>query len=86
MGAPIPPNEPSSVGDPAASSRSSLDGGDGKLPNDTQEALQLSEEQIGVADELVLVVHGIGQNLAATYDSFSFTYAVNAFRSGMAFP
>ncbi|BGP25715.1 DDHD domain containing protein [Rhodotorula toruloides] len=54
---------------------------DGKLPNETQEAVQLREEEIGTADELVLVIHGIGQSLAASYDSFNFLYAVNAFRS-----
>ncbi|GAA5839354.1 hypothetical protein JCM9279_005915 [Rhodotorula babjevae] len=66
------------------SARTSIDGeslAGAKAPNETQEALQLSEEQIGVPDELVLVIHGIGQHLAKEYDSFSFVHAVNAFRS-----
>jgi len=66
------------------SARTSIDGESttgAKAPNETQEALQLSEEQIGVPDELVLVIHGIGQHLAKEYDSFSFVHAVNAFRS-----
>ena len=53
----------------------------GALPNETQEAVQLRREEIGTPDELVLVIHGIGQGLAGTYDSFSFVYACNAFRS-----
>lgn len=32
-------------------------------------------------DELVLVVHGIGQQLAIQYESFNFSLAVNKFRS-----
>ncbi|BGP49361.1 hypothetical protein JCM10450v2_005249 [Rhodotorula kratochvilovae] len=80
IGAPAPSDGAEASAQPPAAGRTSLDG-EGKVPNDTQEALQLREEEIGVADELVLVIHGIGQNLAQTYDSFSFLYAVNAFRS-----
>ncbi|GAA5926724.1 putative carboxylic ester hydrolase [Sporobolomyces koalae] len=36
---------------------------------------------IGEVEELVLVIHGIGQQLAVQYESFNFTLAVNQFRS-----
>ena len=36
---------------------------------------------IGEVDELVLVIHGVGQLLARQYESFNFTLAVNQFRS-----
>ncbi|GAA6052976.1 hypothetical protein JCM3770_001158 [Rhodotorula araucariae] len=80
IGAPAPSDGAEATEPAPAPARTSLDG-EGKVPNDTEEALQIREEEIGVADELVLVIHGIGQNLAQTYDSFSFLYAVNAFRS-----
>lgn len=92
MGAPAPTDGAEASTSAPASARTSIDGesasgagagaGAGaKVPNETSEALRLSEEQIGVPDELVLVIHGIGQHLAKEYDSFSFVHAVNAFRS-----
>ncbi|BGP01102.1 hypothetical protein JCM10021v2_004798 [Rhodotorula toruloides] len=74
VGGPAPSADGAATAPPAAEV-------EGKLPNETQEAVQLREEEIGTADELVLVIHGIGQSLAASYDSFNFLYAVNAFRS-----
>lgn len=49
-------------------------------PNSTEEAMEGprkkedggSGESVGEVDELVLVIHGIGQQLAATYESFNF--------------
>ncbi|GAA5973441.1 hypothetical protein JCM21900_006344, partial [Sporobolomyces salmonicolor] len=60
--------------------------------NETQQALEGPRQEdvakgegqraaIGEVDELVLVIHGIGQQLARTYESFNFTLAVNQFRS-----
>ncbi|GAA5917665.1 hypothetical protein JCM5296_007440 [Sporobolomyces johnsonii] len=60
--------------------------------NETQQALEGPRKEdaakgegqraaIGEVDELVLVIHGIGQQLARTYESFNFTLAVNQFRS-----
>ncbi|GAA6060583.1 hypothetical protein JCM10212_006818 [Sporobolomyces blumeae] len=62
--------------------------------NETQEALEGPRKEdadpsteegartsIGEVDELVLVVHGVGQQLAQRYESFNFTLAVNQFRS-----
>ncbi|KAL8292387.1 hypothetical protein RQP46_000999 [Phenoliferia psychrophenolica] len=40
-----------------------------------------NEEGVGEVDELVLVVHGIGQKLAGTYESFNFVHAVNSLRT-----
>ncbi|KAK4050662.1 hypothetical protein OIV83_003388 [Microbotryomycetes sp. JL201] len=37
--------------------------------------------EVGEADELVLVVHGIGQKLAGHYESFNFVHAVNQLRN-----
>ncbi|GAA5992871.1 hypothetical protein JCM10908_001383 [Rhodotorula pacifica] len=78
VGAPAP-TDPATVtaepNDPATATAG------GSVPNETQEAVQLRREEIGTPDELVLVIHGIGQGLAGTYDSFSFVWACNAFRS-----
>ncbi|KAM0791761.1 hypothetical protein ACM66B_004026 [Microbotryomycetes sp. NB124-2] len=37
--------------------------------------------EVGEADELVLVIHGIGQKLAGHYESFNFVHAVNQLRN-----
>ncbi|GAA5948867.1 hypothetical protein JCM3765_003936 [Sporobolomyces pararoseus] len=78
--------------DGEAEGRTSIDSNSGI--NDTAQALEgprkedapaTREEEkrtsIGEVDELVLVIHGIGQQLAVQYSSFNFTLAVNAFRS-----
>ncbi|GAA5960704.1 hypothetical protein JCM8115_001804 [Rhodotorula mucilaginosa] len=77
VGAPVPSEQPG----PAPEGKGAMPPTTGALPNETQEAVQLRREEIGTPDELVLVIHGIGQGLAGTYDSFSFVYACNAFRS-----
>lgn len=73
------PADPTAPAAPTASDAHPA--GQAPLPNETQEAVQLRQDEIGTPDELVLVIHGIGQGLAGTYDSFSFVYACNAFRS-----
>ncbi|KAM0752102.1 hypothetical protein T439DRAFT_354980 [Meredithblackwellia eburnea MCA 4105] len=40
-----------------------------------------SQDFVGEVDELVLVVHGIGQQLSTTYESFNFVHAVNSLRT-----
>ncbi|KAH8916589.1 hypothetical protein BT69DRAFT_1355545 [Atractiella rhizophila] len=55
-----------------------------KERNTTEEAMRGSargEESKGEVDELVLVVHGIGQRIARYYESFSFVHAVNQLRT-----
>ncbi|GAA5868001.1 hypothetical protein JCM3774_001562 [Rhodotorula dairenensis] len=82
VGAPVPPTEQSTnAATPPEGKGGALPPTTGPLPNETQEAVQLRRDEIGTPDELVLVIHGIGQGLAGTYDSFSFVYACNAFRS-----
>ncbi|GAA6028832.1 hypothetical protein JCM8097_007416 [Rhodosporidiobolus ruineniae] len=87
VGAPAPTDDSHPEVDDASLARRSLEGaGPGSLPNDTQTALAREPRgednaNIGAVDELVLVVHGIGQGLATSYESFAFTYAANAFRS-----
>lgn len=50
--------------------------------NQTQEALeQPRADKIGAVDELLLIVHGIGQGLAASYDSFGLFLAPSRRRS-----
>ncbi|GAA5896057.1 putative carboxylic ester hydrolase [Sporobolomyces salmoneus] len=74
--------------------RTSIDSTTRPEVNETAEALDgprkedaptTKEEEkrtsIGEVDELCLVVHGIGQQLAVQYESFSFSLAVNKFRS-----
>ncbi|GAA6015612.1 hypothetical protein JCM11491_007174 [Sporobolomyces phaffii] len=78
--------------DGEAEGRTSIDSAPGV--NDTAQALEGPRKEdaaatkeaekrtsIGEVDELVLVIHGIGQQLAVQYESFNFTLAVNQFRS-----
>ena len=55
--------------------------GQGGSENDTKEALQDNEHSREEVSHLVLIVHGIGQKLAATHDDFDFVHAVNLFRN-----
>ncbi|GAA6010035.1 hypothetical protein JCM10207_007528 [Rhodosporidiobolus poonsookiae] len=75
---PAQPSDDAAAGAEGAASTSAL-------PNDTQDALEREprgeDSKVGAVDELVLIVHGIGQQLATSYDSFAFTHAANAFRS-----
>ncbi|GAA5827388.1 hypothetical protein JCM11251_003790 [Rhodosporidiobolus azoricus] len=85
VGAPAPPEGGAGEASEGLSARASLDG-IGNLPNETQAALEREPRdedgsKIGAVSELVLIVHGIGQGLATTYDSFAFQYAANDFRS-----
>lgn len=47
----------------------------------TQEALEDNEDAQEEVEELVLVIHGIGQKLSETYNAFDFTHAMNLFRN-----
>ncbi|BGP17562.1 hypothetical protein JCM10213v2_005595 [Rhodosporidiobolus nylandii] len=84
VGAPAPAEPEVAVA--SVSSAAAGLGDPAKLPNDTQTALERDPRaedgsKIGVVDELVLIVHGVGQQLASSYDSFAFVHAANAFRS-----
>ncbi|GAA5980777.1 hypothetical protein JCM11641_002647 [Rhodosporidiobolus odoratus] len=86
VGPPSSPGESAGVADDAASLRSMFSAGDAKVQNLTQQALERepraeADGKIGAVDELVLIVHGVGQQLASSYDSFAFVHAANAFRS-----
>lgn len=60
---------------------------DHEVRNETSEAMDTgrnnaeTQDDIGDVDELVLIVHGIGQQLASTHEGFSFVHAVNRFRA-----
>ncbi|GAA5875342.1 hypothetical protein JCM8547_003209 [Rhodosporidiobolus lusitaniae] len=75
------------VGAPAPSDGTASDIEDGTAPvNDTQAALEgeprgEGSTKVGDVEELVLIVHGIGQKLSSSFESFGFVYAANAFRS-----
>ncbi|KAK4702406.1 hypothetical protein P7C70_g3817, partial [Phenoliferia sp. Uapishka_3] len=50
-------------------------------PRNTMEGVEVEEGGVGEVNELVLVVHGIGQKLAGTYESFNFVREVHAVNS-----
>lgn len=80
---PIPDETPSSTSSGFFNTIRSKIGMGAPVTDTTTEAMlpdvkvDLDESEVGSVSELVLVVHGVGQKLAGTFESFNFTHAVN---------